>query len=120
MIQALVAQALVASSAHAQTRLHRSPKPLSDDAVTHDWTSFLGPSSNAVSTETHLSQTLPPPLVWEFGKGSRLRLAGHRRFASGVHPSIGERRDRRVSAPGDRVTIVAVPLRKRLPGPVRL
>ncbi|MEE8130829.1 MAG: PQQ-binding-like beta-propeller repeat protein [Vicinamibacterales bacterium] len=70
MIQALVAQALVASSAHAQTRLHRSPKPLSDDAVTHDWTSFLGPSSNAVSTETHLSRTLPPPLVWEFGKGS--------------------------------------------------
>ena len=70
MLQALAAQALTAGSVRAQTRLHRSPKPLSDDAVTHDWTSFLGPSSNAVSTETHLNRTLPPPLVWEFAKGS--------------------------------------------------
>ena len=120
MIQALVAQALVASSAHAQTRLHRSPKPLSDDAVTHDWTSFLGPSSNAVSTETHLSRTLPPPLVWEFGKGSGYAspaIAGSRLVF--IH-RLGNEEIVRVSAPGDRVTIVAVPLRKRLPGPVRL
>ena len=37
---------------------------------THDWASFLGPSHNAVSTETKLSRTLPPPLVWELAKGS--------------------------------------------------
>ena len=104
MIQALVAQALVASSAHAQTRLHRSPKPLSDDAVTHDWTSFLGPSSNAVSTETHLSRTLPPPLVWEFGKGSGyaspaiagsrlvfIHRLGNEEIVECLHPETGSR-----------------------------
>ena len=70
MLQALVAHVLTASSARAQVRPHRQPKRLSEDAVTHDWTTFLGPSSNAVSTETRLSRTLPPPLVWEFAKGS--------------------------------------------------
>ena len=27
----------------AQARVHAKPKPLAKDAVTHDWTSFLGP-----------------------------------------------------------------------------
>jgi outer membrane protein assembly factor BamB len=43
---------------------------LAKDAVTHDWVSFLGPAHNAVSTETRLSRKLPPPLVWEFAKGT--------------------------------------------------
>ena len=70
MLQALVAQTLAAGTASGQARVHRPPKPLSADAVTHDWASFLGPSHNAVSTETKLSRTLPPPLVWELAKGS--------------------------------------------------
>ena len=70
LLLAVAAQALTARTALAQTRLHGTPKPLAADAVTHDWPSFLGPAHNAVSTETRLSRTLPPPLVWEFAKGS--------------------------------------------------
>ena len=70
MLQLLAAQALAARAASAQTRVHGAPGPLAADAVTHDWTSFLGPSHNAVSTETHLSRTLPPPLLWELPKGT--------------------------------------------------
>jgi outer membrane protein assembly factor BamB len=65
----------------AQTRAHRKPKSLSHGAMTHDWVSFLGPTHNAVSTETKLSRTLPPPLVWEFPKGtgySSPAIAGER------------------------------------------
>jgi outer membrane protein assembly factor BamB len=69
LIQALLAHA-AGARASAQTRTHAAPKPLARDAVTHDWTSFLGPSHNGVSAETRLSRTLPPPLVWEFGKGT--------------------------------------------------
>ena len=50
--------------------VHRAPRPLAAGAVTHDWTSFLGPTHNGVSTETRLSRTLPPPLVWELPTGS--------------------------------------------------
>ena len=53
-----------------QAIVHRAPRVLAGDAVTHDWTSFLGPTHNGVSTETRLSRTLPPPLVWEFSTGS--------------------------------------------------
>jgi len=53
-----------------QARAYRTPKPLQTGAVTHDWASFLGPSHNAVSSETILTRTLPPPLVWEFPKGT--------------------------------------------------
>jgi outer membrane protein assembly factor BamB len=70
MLQALVAQALGVRALSGQTRVHQKPKPLAKDAVTHDWPAFLGPSHNAVSTETKLSRKLPPPLVWEFGKGT--------------------------------------------------
>ena len=69
LITGFFAQAFPAA-ALAQARVHTKPKPLAKDAVTHDWTSFLGPSHNAVSTETRLSRALPPPLVWEFPKGT--------------------------------------------------
>jgi outer membrane protein assembly factor BamB len=69
LLQALVIQA-AATSARAQPRVHAKAKPLAKDAITHNWESFLGPSHNGVSTETRLSRTLPPPLVWEFAKGT--------------------------------------------------
>jgi outer membrane protein assembly factor BamB len=70
VLQALIAQPLLAGLARAQARLVTKPKPLAAGAVTHDWTSFLGPTHNAISTETKLSRMLPPPLVWEFPKGT--------------------------------------------------
>jgi len=70
VLQALAAQALAGRVASGQARVYRKPKPLSTGAATHDWASFLGPSHNATSTETKLSRVLPPPLVWEFPKGS--------------------------------------------------
>ncbi len=48
----------------------RAPRPLSAGAVTSDWTTFLGPTHNGVSPETHLSRALPPPLLWDFPKGT--------------------------------------------------
>ncbi len=57
-------------SAGGSAVVHRAPRSLASDAVTHDWTSFLGPTHNGVSTETRLSRTLPPPLVWELPTGS--------------------------------------------------
>jgi outer membrane protein assembly factor BamB len=48
----------------------RGPRPLSKDAVSSDWRSFLGPAHNASSPETKLSRKLPPPLIWEFPKGT--------------------------------------------------
>jgi outer membrane protein assembly factor BamB len=69
LIQALIA-ATAGTRLRAQARVHTKPKPLARDAITHDWTSFLGPAHNGVSTETRLSRTLPPPLVWEFPKGT--------------------------------------------------
>jgi outer membrane protein assembly factor BamB len=57
-------------SVFAQTRLVSKARPLARDAVTHDWTAFLGPTHNAVSTETRLNRKLPPSLVWEFSKGT--------------------------------------------------
>ena len=72
LIKTLVASAVVPRVAVAgqQGRLHREAKGLASDARTHDWPSFLGPTSNGVSTETRLSRVLPPPLVWEFETGS--------------------------------------------------
>jgi outer membrane protein assembly factor BamB len=70
LLQALIAQPLLAGLARAQAKLITKPKALSAGAVTHDWMSFLGPTHNAVSTETKLSRMLPPPLVWEFPKGT--------------------------------------------------
>ena len=70
LLQALTVRLVVTGNASGQAQRHRSPRPLSPNAVTHDWPSFLGPTHNGVSTETHLSRELPPPLVWEFDKGS--------------------------------------------------
>jgi len=70
LLGSLIADVLGARLAGAQTQVLSKPKPLAKDAVTHDWTAFLGPTHNAISTETRLSRTLPPPLVWEFTKGT--------------------------------------------------
>jgi outer membrane protein assembly factor BamB len=70
LLQSLIAQPLLAAVAWAQARVVGKAKPLPTGAVTHDWTSFLGPTHNAVSTETKLTRTLPPTLVWEFSKGT--------------------------------------------------
>ena len=61
---------MTVGAAFGQTRVLRKPKPLPNDAVTHDWATFLGPSHNAVSLETRLSRKLPPSLVWEFPRGT--------------------------------------------------
>lgn len=53
-------------------RFHTAPRPLAAGAVTHDWKSFLGPTHNALSTETPLRKPFGkngPPLVWEVTKG---------------------------------------------------
>jgi outer membrane protein assembly factor BamB len=68
-LQALAAHALALKTT-GQTPSQRKPKPLAKDAVTGDWPSFLGPSHNGVSTETRLSRMLPPPLIWEFARGT--------------------------------------------------
>ena len=70
ILQGLMAGALGTRAASAQSRVLSKPAPLAKDAVTHDWTAFLGPAHNATSTETRLSRRLPPRLIWEFTKGS--------------------------------------------------
>ena len=53
--------------------LHGKPKSLPAGALTHDWTSFLGPTHNSISTETKLLKKWPeggPTLVWEMEKGT--------------------------------------------------
>ena len=69
LLGTVLLQPLLVRLASGQTRTLRKPKPLPQGAVTHDWPSLLGPTHNAVSTETKLSRMLPPPLVWEFPKG---------------------------------------------------
>ena len=61
------------ATAHPGVTFHRKPKPLSPGAATHNWESFLGPTHNAVSSETKLAKSWPaggPPLVWEMERGS--------------------------------------------------
>ena len=70
ILTGLVGNVLATRFLSAQTRILSKPKPLAKDAVTHDWTAFLGPTHNAISTETRLSRALPPPLIWEFAKGT--------------------------------------------------
>jgi outer membrane protein assembly factor BamB len=53
-------------------KFHAAPKPLAAKAVTHDWRTFLGPTHNAVSTETPLLKQFGkngPAIVWEVTKG---------------------------------------------------
>ncbi|MHC5111628.1 MAG: PQQ-binding-like beta-propeller repeat protein [Planctomycetota bacterium] len=64
--------------------VHRAAGPLSDEAVTHDWPTFLGPTHNGISRETRLKTTWStqgPPLVWSMESGGG--------YAA---PSIGEDR----------------------------
>ncbi len=61
---------LAAARVFGQGRALRKPKPLAADAVSGDWVSFLGPTHNAVSRETRLRREFPPPLIWEFPKGT--------------------------------------------------
>jgi outer membrane protein assembly factor BamB len=70
VLQALMAQPLIAGAVLGQARAVGKPRPLPSGAVTHDWPAFLGPTHNAVSTETRLSRVLPPPLVWELNRGT--------------------------------------------------
>jgi outer membrane protein assembly factor BamB len=70
IFQGLMAGLLGTRHVLGQSRVLSKPRPLAADAVTHDWPAFLGPTHNAVSTETRLSRRLPAPLIWEFIKGS--------------------------------------------------
>ncbi|MSV28464.1 MAG: hypothetical protein EXQ52_06935 [Bryobacterales bacterium] len=88
-------------------KFHGKPKPLPPGAVTHDWKSFLGPTHNAISTETRLLHDWPrggPKMVWEMRKGTSFTspaIAGERlvyfhRTASEervecLHPENGSR-----------------------------
>ena len=105
LLQALAAQALGAGVATGQARAHRKPKPLGARAVSDDWRSFLGPSHNAVSTETPLTRVLPPPLVWEMPKGTGyaspavagahlvfVHRLGDEEIVECLHPETGARR----------------------------
>ncbi len=58
---------------YSRVKFHGKPKPLPKGAVTHDWTSFLGPTHNAISTETKLQKKWPkdgPKVVWEMETGN--------------------------------------------------
>jgi outer membrane protein assembly factor BamB len=55
------------------TTFHAAPKPLSPDAKTADWPSFLGPNHNLVVPETKILERFPdggPRAVWEVTKGT--------------------------------------------------
>jgi outer membrane protein assembly factor BamB len=57
---------------HDELTFHAAPKPLAPGAVTHDWRSFLGPSHNAISTETPLLKRFGddgPSMLWQVTKG---------------------------------------------------
>ena len=101
ILQALTVNALATRLASAQTQVVSKAKPLARDAVTHDWTAFLGPTHNAISTETRLSRKLAAAPGLGVHQGHRLRVAGDRGRAARVPPSAGRRRDRRVPARGD-------------------
>jgi len=64
---------LPAAKLHPDAKVHRKPRPLAPGAITHDWKTFLGPTHNAISSETKLLKSWPPsgpPLVWELRKGT--------------------------------------------------
>ena len=84
VVQKLEAIAPPAAKPHPDVTFHAKPKPPAAGAVTHDWKSFLGPTHNAVSTETKLLGKFPgggPKLLWEMRKGtgySSPAIAGER------------------------------------------
>ena len=59
---------MAAPSAKAQNdlRFHAPPRALAAGAVTHDWSTFLGPTHNAISSES--------PLLKEFGKSGPMKV----------------------------------------------
>lgn len=72
-VAALPAAELPEAHAYSRVTFHGPPKPLAKGAVTHDWTSFLGPTHNGVSTEKPLLDRWPadgPKAVWEMSKGN--------------------------------------------------
>src|SRR5438094_1335961 len=73
VLNSVPAVAVPAPERNSDVTFHAKPKPLPAGAVTHDWTFFLGPTHNAMSTETRLLHDWPksgPKLVWEMKKGT--------------------------------------------------
>ena len=120
MLEALIANAIGAGFAGAQTRVLSKARPLSKDAVTHDWSAFLGPTHNAVSTETRLTRTTAAARHLGARQGHRLCHAGGRGGSARVPPSIAQRGDRRVPARGDRRDELALPLSDGFRGSLRV
>lgn len=57
---------------HEGLKFRAAPHSLAAGAVTQDWRTFLGPTHNAISTETSLLNQFGkngPPIVWEVTKG---------------------------------------------------
>ncbi len=92
----------LAAGTHPDVKVHGKPRALAKDAATHDWTRFLGPTMNGVSTETRISRKLPPPLLWEMRKGAGytspairadrlvyLHRNGGQEFIECLHPETG-------------------------------
>jgi len=72
-LRPLASAPIPAPERNPDVTFHAKPKALAAGSVTHDWTSFLGPTHNAMSTETRLLHTWPktgPKLVWEMKKGT--------------------------------------------------
>ncbi len=91
-----------AAGSHPDVKVYGKPRALAKDAVTHDWTRFLGPTMNGVSSETRISRKLPPPLLWEMRKGTGytspairadrlvyLHRNGGQEFIECLHPETG-------------------------------
>jgi outer membrane protein assembly factor BamB len=71
VLQTLSPIAIPTPQPNPDVTFHSKPKPLASGAITEDWPSFLGPTHNAMSTETRLLHTWPksgPKLVWELKK----------------------------------------------------
>jgi outer membrane protein assembly factor BamB len=94
----------LSAAVHPDVQVRNKPRALTPDAITHDWTRFLGPTMNGVSTETKISRKLPPPLVWEMKKGTGytspaiqgdrlvyLHRNGGQEFIECLHPETGAR-----------------------------
>ncbi len=71
-VQKLAEVALPEPRKYDELKFHAAPKPLAPGAITHEWRSFLGPTLNAISSETPLAKQFGkagPPIVWEVNKG---------------------------------------------------
>jgi outer membrane protein assembly factor BamB len=96
-----------AAKPNPDVQFHAKPKPLAPNAVTHDWTSFLGPSHNGISNETKLLREWPaggPAVVWEMHKGTGysspaiagdrlvyIHRIGDRERVDCLHPETGDK-----------------------------